>query len=414
MSEQPRLSLYIPQPSRRPGDPPDFSNLRPPAAGETDRPPIDVDAGDIRDLAYGLIRVLDNTGAASGPWDPKLDPERLRIGLRTMMMTRALDDRMYRAQRQGKITFYAKSAGEEAIAAGQALALRPGDMGFPTYRQQGFLIARGYPVRRMIDQVYSDRLDPMRGRQLPCLYSSRAHDFFTVSGNLGTQYSQAVGWAMASAYRGDDKIAAAWIGDGATAESDFHEALTFASVYHAPVVLNIVNNQWAISSFQGFAGGERTTFAARAIGYGLAALRVDGNDLLAVYAATAWAAERARANLGATVIELFTYRAESHSTSDDPTRYRPVDEAKAWPLGDPILRLKDHLVALGEWTEAQHKALAAELDGEVRMAQREAEAEGSYAQADPTAKAEAMFTDVYAQIPWHLAEQAKAMEDEAS
>jgi len=330
-----------------------------------------------------------------------------------MMMTRALDDRMYRAQRQGKITFYAKSAGEEAIAAGQALALRPGDMGFPTYRQQGLLIARGYPVRRMIDQVYSDSRDPLRGRQLPCLYSSREHGFFTVSGNLGTQYSQAVGWAMASAYRGDDRIAAAWIGDGATAESDFHEALTFASVYRAAVVLNIVNNQWAISSFQGLAGGERTTFAARAIGYGLPALRVDGNDLLAVYAVTAWAAERARANLGATVIELFTYRAESHSTSDDPTRYRPVDEAKAWPLGDPILRLKDHLIALGEWSEEQNKELAAELDGEVRMAQREAEAEGSFAQADPAAKAEAMFTDVYAEVPWHLAEQAKAMEDEA-
>ncbi|HXQ47936.1 MAG TPA: thiamine pyrophosphate-dependent enzyme, partial [Caulobacteraceae bacterium] len=186
MSEQPRLSLYIPQPSRRPGDPADFSNVRPPPAGGVERPPIDVDASEIRDLAYGLIRVLDNTGAAVGAWDPKLDPEQLRIGLRTMLMTRALDDRMYRAQRQGKVTFYAKSAGEEAIAAGQALALRPGDMGFPTYRQQGLLIARGYPVRKMIDQVYSDRRDPMRGRQLPCLYSSREHGFFTVSGNLGT------------------------------------------------------------------------------------------------------------------------------------------------------------------------------------------------------------------------------------
>jgi 2-oxoisovalerate dehydrogenase E1 component alpha subunit len=389
MSEQPRLSLYIPQPSRRPGDPADFSNVLPPPAGGVDRPPIDVDASEIRDLAYGLIRVLDNTGRAVGAWDPKLDPEQLRIGLRTMLMTRALDDRMYRAQRQGKVTFYAKSAGEEAIAAGQALALRRGDMGFPTYRQQGLLIARGYPVRKMIDQVYSDRRDPLRGRQLPCLYSSREHGFFTVSGNLGTQYSQAVGWAMASAYRGGDTIAAAWIGDGATAESDFHEALTFASVYRAPVILNIVNNQWAISSFQGLAGGERTTFAARAIGYGLPALRVDGNDLLAVYAATAWAGERARANLGATLIELFTYRAESHSTSDDPTRYRPADEAKSWPLGDPILRLKDHLIGLGEWSEDQHKALAAELDGEVRMAQREAEAEGSLSLSDPAAKAEA-------------------------
>jgi 2-oxoisovalerate dehydrogenase E1 component alpha subunit len=411
MTDEPRLSLYIPQPARRPGDPPDFSNLRPPAAGELERPPTDVDAADIRDLAYDLIRVLDNTGKAVGAWDPKLDPERLRIALRTMLTTRALDDRMHRAQRQGKVTFYAKSAGEEAIAAGQALALRPDDMGFPTYRQQGLLIARGYPVGRMIDQVYSDRHDPMRGRQLPCLYSSRAHGFFTISGNLGTQYPQAVGWAMASAYKGGENIAVAWIGEGATAESDFHEALTFASVYHAPVVLNIVNNQWAISSFQGLAGGERTTFAARAIGYGLPALRVDGNDLLAVYAATAWAAERARANLGATLIELFTYRAESHSTSDDPTRYRPVDEAKTWPLGDPITRLKDHLIALGEWSEEQHKALAAELEGEVRAAQREAEALGSLAQADPAAKVDALFTDVYAETPWHLREQAKAMDD---
>ncbi|HLK23286.1 MAG TPA: thiamine pyrophosphate-dependent enzyme [Caulobacteraceae bacterium] len=407
MSEQPRLSLYIPQPARRPGDPPDFSNLRPPEAGEARRPPIDVDPDDIRDLAYGLIRVLDNTGAAVGPWDPKLPPEQLVAGLKTMMTTRTFDDRMYRAQRQGKITFYMKSAGEEAIAAAQALALRPDDMGFPTYRQQGILIGRGYPLQDMAHQVYSDVADPMRGRQLPCLYSSKAYGFFTISGNLGTQFSQAVGWAMASAYKGDDRIAVAWIGDGATAEADFHEALTFASVYRAPVVLNIVNNQWAISSFQGFAGAEGTTFAARAIGYGLPALRVDGNDLLAVYAATAWAAERARANLGATVIELFTYRAESHSTSDDPTRYRPADEAEAWPLGDPILRLKQHLIALGAWSEDQHAALAAEIDQAVRAAQRGAETKGPFAKVGRAEKADAMFSDVYAKTPWHIAEQAK-------
>ncbi|HZC15208.1 MAG TPA: thiamine pyrophosphate-dependent enzyme [Caulobacteraceae bacterium] len=404
-----RLSLHIPEPTRRPGEPPDFSSLKAAAPGTLDRPPVTVEASAIRDLAYGLIRVLDDDGRAVGAWDPHLDAETLCSGLRTMMTTRALDDRMVRAQRQGKITFYAKSAGEEAIAAGQALALAPDDMAFPTYRQQGLLIARGYPVAAMAHQVYSDRADPMQGRQLPCLYSSRAHGLFTISGNLGTQFSQAVGWAMASALKGDTRIAAAWIGDGATAEADFHEALTFASVYRAPVILNIVNNQWAISSFQGFAGGEATTFAARAIGHGLPALRVDGNDLLAVYAVTAWAAERARANLGATVIELFTYRAESHSTSDDPSRYRPVDEAKAWPLGDPIQRLKDHLIGLGEWSEEQQTALAAELDALVRAAQRDAEAAGSLAQADPAAKAEAMFGDVYATTPWHLRDQAKAM-----
>ena len=409
MSEQPRLSLYIPQPSRRPGDPPDFSNLRPPPAGETPKPPIDVDPDDIRDLAYGLIRVLDNTGVAVGAWDPKLAPDKLIAGLTTMLTTRIFDDRMYRAQRQGKITFYMKSAGEEAIAAGSALALRPDDMGFPTYRQQGLLIGRGYPIEDMAHQVYSDAADPMRGRQLPCLYSSKAYGFFTLSGNLGTQFSQAVGWAMASAYKGDERIAATWIGDGATAEADFHEALTFASVYRAPVVLNIVNNQWAISSFQGLAGGEATTFAARAIGYGLPGLRVDGNDLLAIYAATAWAAERARSNLGATVIELFTYRAESHSTSDDPTRYRPADEAKAWPLGDPIERLKQHLIGIGAWSEEQNAALVAEIDQHVRAAQRAAEAKGPFGKVDAAQKADAMFSDVYAQTPWHIAEQAKSI-----
>ncbi len=409
MADSPRLSLHIPEPTRRPGEPPDFSGLRPSPPGNVDRPDVGVEASAIRDLAYGLIRVLDDAAQARGAWDPHLDADTMRSGLRTMMTTRALDDRMYRAQRQGKITFYAKSAGEEAIAAGQALALRPDDMGFPTYRQQGLLIARGYPVAAMAHQVYSDRSDPMQGRQLPCLYSSRAHGFFTISGNLGTQFSQAVGWAMASALKGDDRIAAAWIGDGATAEADFYQALTFASVYRAPVILNIVNNQWAISSFQGLAGGEETTFAARAIGHGLPALRVDGNDFLAVYAVTAWAAARARANLGATVIEHFTYRAESHSTSDDPSRYRPVDEAKSWPLGDPILRLKTHLIALGEWSEDQHTALAAELDALVRQAQRDAEAAGPLAQADPAVKAQAMFGDVYAETPWHLREQAKTL-----
>ncbi len=161
----------------------------------------------------------------------------------------------------------------------------------------------------MMNQIYSNAQDPLKGHQLPILYSARAYGFFTLSGNIGTQFAQAVGWAMASAYSHDSKIASAWIGDGSTAAADFHYALTFAAVYRAPVVLNIVNNQWAISSFQGMAGGESTTFAARALGYGLPGLRVDGNDFLAVYAASQWAAERARANLGATVIEFYTYRA---------------------------------------------------------------------------------------------------------
>src|SRR3974390_177253 len=164
----------------------------------------------------------------------------------------------------------------------------------------------------MMCQVYSNAKDPLKGRQLPIMYSSKEFGFFTVSGNLGTQFPQAVGWALASAYKNDDRIAVSFIGEGTTAEGDFHHALNFASVYRAPVILNVVNNQWAISSFQGIAGGEESTFASRAIGYGLPGLRVDGNDFLAVYAVAQWAADRARNNLGATLVELFTYRAEGH------------------------------------------------------------------------------------------------------
>jgi len=173
-----------------------------------------------------------------------------------------------------------------------------------------------------------------------------------VSGNLGTQMIQAVGWGMAAAYKNTDGIASAFTGEGATAEGDFHYALNFASTYRAPVILNVVNNQWAISSFQGIAAGEGETFAARGSGFGLATLRVDGNDFLAVYAATKWAAERARKGGGATLIEHFTYRKEGHSTSDDPTKYRPENEPEVWPFGDPIDRLKDHLIHIKAQVEA--------------------------------------------------------------
>jgi 2-oxoisovalerate dehydrogenase E1 component alpha subunit len=238
------------------------------------------------------------------------------------------------------------------------------------------------------------------------MYSARDYGFFTISGNLATQMPQAVGWAMASAIKGDSRIAASWIGEGSSAEGDFHAALTFAAVYNAPVVLNVVNNQWAISSFSGFAGAERATFAARAIGYGVAGIRVDGNDPLAVYAAMRWAANRARSNHGPTMIEHFTYRAEGHSTSDDPSQYRSAQEREEWPLGDPITRLMQHLIAQGEWSVAQHEAMDAELVDEVKRATKEAEKNGTLGHGlhHPF---HTMFEDVFEELPWNLHEQAE-------
>jgi 2-oxoisovalerate dehydrogenase E1 component alpha subunit len=297
-----------------------------------------------------------------------------------------------------------KCTGEEAIAVAAAAATHRDDMHFPTYRQQGLLVSRGYPLTDMMCQIYSNRGDKLQGRQLPIMYSDKPHGFFSISGNLGTQYPQAVGWAMASAIKGDSRIAMGWIGDGATAEGDFHSAMTFAAVYTAPVILAVVNNQWAISSFSGIAGAEKATFAARAVGYGVAGLRVDGNDALAVYAAVSWAAERARANAGPTLIEFFTYRAEGHSTSDDPTGYRAAGEAQQWPFGDPIARLRQHLVALGEWDDERHDALVKEADAAVRAAQKEAEKLGILPEQGRE-NIQSMFEDVYAEVPWHIAEQ---------
>ncbi len=407
MTNATKLSLHVPAPKARPGDPVDFSPLTPPPAGALGRPDIAVHAEDTRDHARGLIRVLNDEGEAVGAWNPRLNAEVLREGLRAMMLTRAFDDRMFRMQRQGKTSFYMKCTGEEAVACAAALALPRDDMCFPTYRQQGMLIARAYPLVRMMNHIYSNAADPNRGRQMPVHYTAKAYGFFSISGNLATQFPQAVGWAMASAYKGDTRIATAYIGDGSTSEGDFHQALTFASVYRAPVILNIVNNQWAISSFQGFAGAGESTFAARGLGYGLPSLRVDGNDFLAVFAATQWAAERARANLGATVIEHYTYRAAPHSTSDDPTRYRPAEEAEKWPLGDPIERLKKHLIARGEWSEAKHKALDKQVVEEVRAAGKESEAIGTLGQSRPSVKE--MFEDVYKDQPWHLRRQRQEL-----
>jgi 2-oxoisovalerate dehydrogenase E1 component alpha subunit len=403
MAQDRRLHLHIPGPFARPGDTADFHHIQVPPAGTIPRPDSTVPATALRDLPYGLIRVLNENGDAVGAWAPAVAPDVLRKGLSAMLLTRLFEDRMFRAHRQGKTSFFMKSTGEEAIAAAQSLVLGPRDMCFPTYRVLSWLMARDYPLLDLVNQIFSNERDPLKGRQLPILYSARDYGFYSLSGNLGSRFGHAVGWAMASAYKGDDSLALAYIGEGSTAEGDFHEALTFASVYHAPVILCVTNNQWAISSYAGIAGAEETTFAAKAIGYGLPGLRVDGNDFLAVWSATEWAVERARANLGATLIEFFTYRVAAHSTSDDPARYRPADEPEHWPLGDPIARLKQHLMRIGEWDEQRHIQFEIELEERVRSAIKQGEAVGTLGKSKPPVAE--MFEGVFEKPDWRVREQ---------
>jgi 2-oxoisovalerate dehydrogenase E1 component alpha subunit len=411
MSNQSRL--HLPKPPARPGEAPDFSYVQLSPAGAVRRPEINARARDMMALSAELVRVLDDAGEAVGPWHPHLDPSDLQVGLRHMMLTRIYDERMQRMQRAGKISFYIRSLGEEAVSVAQCMALRPADMLFPSYRNQGLYITRGIALVDMMCQLLSNTRDMCKGRQLPVMYHSKAGNIFSISGNLATQFPQAVGWAMAAAIKGEDHLAASWIGEGSSAEADFHHALLFASVYQAPVILNVVNNQWAISTFQGYAGGEQRSFAARGPGYGMAGIRVDGNDFLAVYAVTQWAAQRARTGAGPTLIELVTYRAAAHSTSDDPARYRAKNDHEHWPLGDPVLRLKQHLIQLGEWSEARQQALTAELEALVASSWKEAALSGTMSEG-PRLNADLMFEDVFKEMPENLKRQQALMRAERS
>ena len=402
--------LHIPRPNARPGEKPDFSYLNLEPAGSADKPAIDARTRDIESLSSGLVRVLDDDHTAKGPWNPDFDATQLQVGLRWMLMNRVFDERMWQIQRQGRISFYMQALGEEAVSIAQGMALRPGDMCFPSYRNQGLYMYRGVTLVDMMCQCLSNTRDMCQGRQLPIMYHSKSGNVFSISGNLGTQYPHAVGWAMASAIKGEDHIAVSWVGDGSTAEADFHHALTFAAVYQAPVILNVVNNQWAISTFQGTAGGERRSFAARGLGLGIPGIRVDGNDFLAVYAVTSWAAERARRGGGPTLIELVTYRGGAHSTSDDPDKYRPKDEWQAFPLGDPIERLKQHMIAQGNWSEKKHEQLTEELREEVKAAWKEAQQYGTMTEG-PWLDPATMFDDVYAEKPRNLESECRRMLD---
>ena len=399
--------IHVPDAPFRPGEEASFENW-PWKPGDFPMPdPKNCHFQDTAELANGLVRVLDDDGNASGEWDPGLTAEQLLTGLEHMVRLRIFDDRMMKMQRTGLLSFYMRSLGEEAIAIAQTMALEDQDWIFPSYRQPGAQFVRGRDMVSMICHCIGNEEDNIKGRQMPVHYSYREGRFISISSPVGTQFSQAVGVSLASSYKGLDEVTITWIGDGASAEGDYHYALNFASVFNAPVILNLVNNQWAISTHANFATGTGS-FASRGIPFGLASIRVDGNDFLALYSVTKWARERAAAGSGATHVEVLTYRTGAHSSSDDPSRYRPKNEHTKWPGGDPVDRLKEHLIKLGEWSLDQHKELEERIDGEVVDAYKEAVKFGDLANG-PYPSADTIFTEVYEEMPWHLREQHDEM-----
>ena len=332
---------------------------------------------------------------------PQPDRETLLRLYREMVRLRTLDERMMTLQRQGRVGFYGACTGQEAATLASAIALEPGDWIFPALREAGAMLLRGFPLVPYLCQVFGNSGDETKGRQMPSHMASKSVNQVSWGSCIATQLPQAVGAAMAARIKGDRTVIAAYLGDGATSEGDFHVAMNFAGVFKAPVVFICQNNHWAISVPTSKQTASES-IAIKATAYGMPGVKVDGNDAMAVYSAVKEAADRARTGGGPSLVECETYRIGAHSSSDDPTRYRDEREVTEWKKRDPIELLRGRLAAAGIWSALQEDVLRAEAVTEVNTAIAEAEKK-------PDPPREGLFDDVYSKLPWSLREQREEM-----
>src|SRR5213082_684539 len=332
---------------------------------------------------------------------PPIPREVLLRLYREMVRLRTLDERMMTLQRQGRVGFYGACTGQEAATLASAIALEASDWIFPALREGGAMLLRGCPIVPYLCQIFGNAGDETKGRQMRSHMASRSVNQVSWSSCIGTQLPQAVGAAMAARIKGDKTVIAAYLGDGATSEGDFHVAMNFAGVFRAPVVFICQNNHWAISVPTAKQTASES-IAIKAQAYGFPGVKVDGNDALAVYGAVKEAVDRARNGGGPTLVECETYRIGAHSSSDDPTRYRDEREVEQWKKRDPLELLRSRLHAWGLWTAQQEDELRAKLLEEVNAAIAEAEKK-------PDPARESLFDDVYANQPWSLREQREEL-----
>ena len=338
------------------------------------------------------LSILDADGNLDATLEPKIPPEDLKRLYRTFLLARRFDERMLRLQRQGRIGTFGPIKGHEAAVLGSAYALRQTDWVVPYYREWPVYMWRGWPLDNLV-LYYAGFSEGMRVpdglKDLPLCIP------------IASQIPHAVGVAYAARYKGEDSVTLVYLGDGATSHGDCQEAMNFAGVFQVPLVFFVLNNQWAISLPRSRQTRART-LAQKATAYGFPGVQVDGNDLLACYVATREAVERARQGKGPTLIEAITYRLSMHTTSDDPTKYRSDDEVKAWEAKEPLPRLRRYLDQKGVVTEADHAALEAEVDAEIREAIERAEARMRPTLLD-------VFEHVYAERPASLEAQRQEL-----
>ncbi|RDV25986.1 thiamine pyrophosphate-dependent dehydrogenase E1 component subunit alpha [Alteromonas aestuariivivens] len=349
-----------------------------------------------------MLQILQSDGTLHpGASAPPLSQDVAVKILHTMQYIRILDERMIAAQRQGRISFYLACTGEEAAAVGSVAALSDQDMIMSQYREQGALAYRGYSTAQFMNQMFSNQLDPNKGRQMPIHYGDKALNFMTISSPLATQIPQAAGYAYGQKMAGNDAITICYFGEGAASEGDFHAGLNMAAVLNCPVVFFCRNNGYAISTpaEEQFAGDG---IASRGIGYGIKTIRVDGNDVLAVYAATQEARRIAVEQRCPVLIEAMSYRLAAHSTSDDPSGYRSRDEEDKWRAKDPVARMIHWLDSQGWFDESQNSKWLEQSRQEVLAALKEAE-------KVPVNPIEDIVEDVYDSVPWHLSAQLEQL-----
>jgi pyruvate dehydrogenase E1 component alpha subunit len=352
---------------------------------------------------YPVVRVLRDDGTLDPELDPKLGVDEVVHVYRYLQLTRCLDRKLTALQRQGRVGFHVGSLGEEAAIVGAAYALRESDWVFPCYRELGAALIRGLDLQTFMHNMFGTSLDTVKGRQMPDHYTCREKKFVSISSPVGTQITQAMGFAWGAKIKGEDLATLVYFGDGATSTPEFHSGMNMAGVFKIPTIFFCRNNGWAIS-----VPTERqtasATFAQKGEAYGVPGVRVDGNDLFAVVAVTRRAIRRIEAGEGPTLIEALTYRMGGHSTSDDPDRYRGDEQLRPWQARDPLERVRHYLEGQGAWDNEKEDALMAEIDDRFKRAVAVSEAT-----APPSL--ESMFDDVYEELPWHLREQRQQLVD---
>ncbi|MBC3767482.1 thiamine pyrophosphate-dependent dehydrogenase E1 component subunit alpha [Neptunicella marina] len=345
-----------------------------------------------------MLQILQPDGSVyKGADVPEVSKELAIKMYETMQFIRILDERMVAAQRQGRISFYLASTGEEAAAVASAAALEPQDMIMSQYREQGALAFRGYTTQQFMNQMFSNEQEPNKGRQMPIHYGDKALNFMTISSPLGTQIPQAAGYAYGQKMAGEPAVTICYFGEGAASEGDFHAGLNMAAVLNCPAIFFCRNNGYAISTpaAEQFAGDG---IASRGLGYGIKTIRVDGNDALAVFAATKRAREIALEEQCPVLIEAMSYRLAAHSTSDDPSSYRSKEEEAKWADKDPIKRLAGWLAQQGWLDEEANKK-------ELETMRQEVLQELKRVEQVPVCVIDEIITDVYDKPTWNLEEQ---------